>query len=150
MSTGSGLIDFLISVVGLIGIFYMIYIALDGIVPDARMKQIARVALGIAGTILALLMIKAVLFGGAGGPTITPGQVIEFAVAIIVIYAVFFILNLVIDWISLPALAPALKYVLAAVVLIAMLIAAKQALFGGGLGFITNGGNFRLEQQHNR
>jgi hypothetical protein len=139
MSTGSGLVDFLISVVGLIGIFYMIYVALDGIVPDARMKQIARIALGIAGTILALLMIKAVLFGGGAGPVITPGNVIEFAVAIIVIYAVFFILNLVIDWIALPALAPALKYILAAVVLIAMLLAAEQALFGGGLGVFTAG-----------
>jgi hypothetical protein len=138
MSTGSALIDFLISVIGLIGIFYMIYVALDGIVPDARMKQIARIALGIAGAILALLMIKAVLFGGAGGPTITPAQVIEFAIAIIVIYAVFYILNLLIDWISLPALAPILKYVLAAIILIAMLIAAEKALFGGGLGFISS------------
>jgi hypothetical protein len=84
-------------------------------------------------------MIKSVLFGGAGGPTITPGNVIEFAVAIIVIYAVFYILNLVIDWIALPALAPVLKYVLAAVVLIAMLLAAEQALFGGGLGVFTQG-----------
>jgi hypothetical protein len=139
MSTGSSLLDFLISVVGLIGIFYMIYIALDGIVPDARMKQIARVALGVAGTILALLMIKSVLFGGAGGPVITPANVIEFAIAIIVIYAVFFLLNLLIDWIALPALAPALKYVLAAIVLIAMLVAAEKALFGGGLGLITSG-----------
>jgi hypothetical protein len=139
MSTGSGLIDFLISVVGLIGIFYMIYVALDGIVPDERMKQIARIALGIAGTILALLMIKAVLFGGGGTMSVTPGSVIEFAVAIIVIYAVFYILNLVIDWIALPALAPVLKYVLAAVVLIAMLLAAEQALFGGGLGVLTSG-----------
>lgn len=139
MSTGSGLIDFLISIVGLIGIFYMIYVALDGIVPDARMKQIARIALGIAGTILALLMIKAVLFGGAGGPTITPANVIEFAIAIIVIYAVFYMLNLLIDWIALPALAPVLKYVLAAVVLIAMLLAAEQALFGGGLGMFPAG-----------
>ena len=143
MSTGSGLIDFLISVIGLIGIFYMIYVALDGIVPDERMKQIARIALGIAGTILALLMIKAVLFGGAGGPSISPANVLEFAIAIIVIYAVFFILNLVIDWIALAALVPALKYVLAAVILIAMLIAAERALFGGGLGFISNPGTFQ-------
>jgi len=149
MSTGSSLLDFLISIVGLIGIFYMIYIALDGIVPDDRMRQIARVALGIAGTILALLMIKSVLFGGAGGgPVISPSNVIEFAIAIIVIYAVFFLLNLLIDWIALPALAPALKYVLAAIVLIAMLVAAEKALFGGGLGFITNG-TFSI-QQHNR
>jgi uncharacterized membrane protein len=149
MSTGSGLIDFLISVVGLIGIFYMIYVALDGIVPDERMKQIARIALGIAGTILALLMIKAVLFGGAGGPTVTPGAVIEFAVAIIVIYVVFYILNMVIDWIAMPALAPALHYLLAALVLIAMLLAAEQALFGGGLGVLTSG-RFPGLQQHNR
>jgi len=146
MSTGSGLIDFLISIVGLIGIFYMIYVALDGIVPDERMKQIARIALGIAGTILALLMIKAVLFGGAGGPSITPANVIEFAIAIILIYAVFFLLNLLIDWIALAALAPALKYVLAAIVLIAMLVAAEKALFGGGIGLITNG-SFSSQQR---
>jgi hypothetical protein len=137
MSTGSTLVDFLISIVGVIGIFYMIYVALDGIVPDARMKQIARIAIGVVGTIFALLMIKAVLFGGAGGPAVTPANVIEFAVAIIVIYAVFYILNLVIDWIALPALAPALKYILAAVVLIAMLLAAEQALLGGGLGMFS-------------
>lgn len=143
MSTGSALFDFFISIIGLIGVFYMIYIALDGIVPDARMKQIARIALGIAGTILALVMIKSVLFGGGGGPVITPSNVIEFAIAIIVIYVVFYVLNLLIDWIALAALAPILKYVLAAVVLIAMLVAAERALFGGGLGFIS-GSTFQL------
>lgn len=141
--TGSALMDFLIAVVGLCIIVYLIFLALDFIAPDDRFKQIARYAVGGVALIVFLVAIKGVLFGGGGAMAITPLGIIQFAIGLIVVMVVLYIIYMVIDRLAPADLAVPVKYVIGAIALIAILIVAEQALFGGGLNFVQ-GGQFRL------
>jgi hypothetical protein len=138
--TGSALMDFLIAVVGLCIIVYLIFLALDFIAPDERFKMIARYAVGGTALLVFLVAIKGVLFGGGGALAITPVAVIEFAIGLIVVMVVLFIIYYVIDFMAPGNLAVPIKYVIGAIALIAILIVAEKALFGGGLGFISSSG----------
>jgi hypothetical protein len=139
--TGSGLMDFLIAVVGLCIIVYLIFLALDFIAPDERFKMIARYAVGGTALLVFLVAIKGVLFGGgAGAMAITPVAVIEFAIGLIVVMVVLFIIYYVIDFMAPGNLSIPIKYVVGALALIAILVVAEKALFGGGLGFISSSG----------
>jgi hypothetical protein len=130
--------DFLIAVVGLCIIVYLIFLALDFIAPDERFKLIARYAVGGTALLVFLVAIKGVLFGGGGAMAITPLAVIEFAIGLIVVMVVLYIIYMVIDFMAPGNLAVPIKYVIGAIALIAILIVAEKALFGGGLGFISN------------
>jgi hypothetical protein len=133
--------DFLIAVVGLCIIVYLIFLALDFIAPDERFKLIARYAVGGTALLVFLVAIKGVLFGGGGaGMAITPLSVIEFAIGLIVVMVVLYIIYLAIDFLAPGNLAIPIKYVIGAIALIAILIVAEKALFGGGLGFISSAG----------
>jgi hypothetical protein len=133
--------DFLIAVVGLCIIVYLIFLALDFIAPDERFKLIARYAVGGTALLVFLVAIKGVLFGGGGaGMAITPLSVIEFAIGLIVVMVVLYIIYLAIDFLAPGNLAIPIKYVIGAIALIAILIVAEKALFGGGLGFISSSG----------
>lgn len=137
--TGSGLMDFLIAVVGLCIIVYLIYLALDFIAPDERFKIIGRYAVGGVALLAFLVAIKGVLFGGGGGGMgMSPVGIIEFAIGLIVVMVVLYIIYMVVDFMA-PAFAVQIKYVIGAIALIAILIIAERALFGGGVGFISGG-----------
>lgn len=145
--TGSALMDFLIAVVGLCIIVYLIFLALDFIAPDERFKQVGRYAVGGAALLVFLLAVKGVLFGGGGGLSVSPVGVIEFAIGLIVVMVVLFIIYMVLDRLAPAELVTPVKYVIGAIALIAILILAERVLFGGGVGFITNGPNpFRLQK----
>jgi hypothetical protein len=145
--TGSGLMDFLIAVVGLCIIVYLIFLALDFIAPDERFKLIARYAVGGTALLVFLVAIKGVLFGGGGGGmAVTPLAVIEFAIGLIVVMVVLYIIYMVIDFLAPANLAVPIKYVIGALALIAILVVAERALFGGGLGFIPS--NFQSKLSH--
>ncbi len=138
--TGSALMDFLIAVVGLCIIVYLIFLALDFIAPDERFKLIARYAVGGTALLVFLVAIKGVLFGGSGMMAITPVAVIEFAIGLIVVMVVLYIIYMVIDFMAPGNLSVPIKYVIGAIALIAILIIAEKALFGGGLNFISSSG----------
>jgi hypothetical protein len=145
--TGSGLMDFLIAVVGLCIIVYLIFLALDFIAPDERFKLIARYAVGGTALLVFLVAIKGVLFGGGGGGmAVTPLAVIEFAIGLIVVMVVLYIIYMVIDFLAPANLAVPIKYVIGALALIAILVVAERALFGGGLGFIPS--SFQSKLSH--
>ena len=61
---------------------------------------------------------------------ITPVAVIEFAIGLIVVMVVLFIIYYVIDFMAPGNLAVPIKYVIGAIALIAILIVAEKALFG--------------------
>lgn len=145
--SGAGLMDFLIVIVGLAIIVGMIFAALEFISPDARFKMIARYAVGGAALLAFLVAIKGVLFGGGGaGIAITPIGVIEFAIGIIVILVVIYLIYWALDYFApgLGLLVP-IKYVIGAIALIAILVVAEQVLFGGhafsggGMSFLPRG-----------
>jgi hypothetical protein len=141
--TGSALMDFLIAVVGLCIIVYLIFLALDFIAPDERFKLIARYAIGGTALLVFLVAIKGVLFGGGGAMAITPLAVIDFAIGLIVVMVVLYIIYMVIDLLAPGNLSVPIKYVIGALALIAILIVAERALFGGGLGIIQ-GSSFQI------
>lgn len=144
--TGSALMDFLIAVVGLCIIVYLIFLALDFIAPDERFKLIARYAVGGTALLVFLVAIKGVLFGGGGGMAITPVAIIEFAIGLIVVMVVLYIIYMVIDFMAPGNLALPIKYVIGALALIAILVVAERALFGGGLGIVPS--NFQTRLTH--
>ncbi len=136
--TGSGLMDFLIAVIGLCGIVYIVFMAIDFIAPDETFKKIARFAVGFVALIVFLVAIKGVLFGGGGMPAFSAIGMIEFAIALIVLMVVVFIIYKVVDFFGTPFTVE-VKYVIGAIALIALLVVAERALFGGGLGLIPQG-----------
>ena len=142
--TGSALMDFLIAVVGLCIIMYLIFLALDYIAPDERFKQIGRYAVGGAALLVFLVAIKGVLFGGGGGMAVSPVGVIEFAIGLIVVIVVLYIIYMVIDFLAPGNLAIPIKYVIGALALIAILVIAERVLFGGGVGLMAGPNTFRL------
>lgn len=137
--TGSALMDFLIGVVGLCLIVGLFFFAIDYMSPDERFKKIARWAVGGVALLAFLVAIKGVLFGGGGALAVTPIGLIEFAIGLLVIMVVLYIIYLVIDFIAPDPFRGPVKYVIGAVALIALLVIAERALFGGGLGFIPRG-----------
>lgn len=137
--TGSALMDFLIAVVGLILVVGLIFLAIDYLAPDERFKKIARWAVGGVALIVFLVAIRGVLFGGGPGMgAFSPNGLIEFAIGLIVVLVVVFIIYAVIDFLA-PTFAPQIKYVVGAIALVAILVVAQRALFGGGLGVLPGG-----------
>jgi hypothetical protein len=141
--TGSALMDFLIACVGLCIIIYMIFRALDFISPDDRFKDIGRYAVGGVALLAFLIAIKGVLFGSGGAMAMSPQGIIQFAVGLIVVMVVLFIIYMVVDRLAPADLAVPVKYVIGAIALIAILLLAQQVLFGGGLA-LSGPNAFRL------
>lgn len=145
--TGSSLLDFLISIVGLCIIVYLIFLALDFIAPDEKFKQIARYAVGGAALLIFLVAIKAVLFGGGGaGIGASPIGVIEFAIGLIVVMVVLYLIYMVVDYIAPEPFKVPVKYVIGAIALIAILVLAERVLMGGGLGMVPASFQSRLSR----
>lgn len=131
--SGSGLVQFVVNIIALLAAGGIFFLAIDKVAPDAFFAKIAKIAIG-ALLLIALVLVLAAVFGLAGGVTMSPLGVVWFAVAVIVAVVVLYIINLVLDWIASnmgggPWVTP-VKYVLGAIVLIALLLAAANTLFG--------------------
>jgi hypothetical protein len=151
--TGSGLVQFLVNLIALLAAGGIFFLTIDKVAPDAFFAQIAKIAIG-ALLLIALVFTIAAVFGLATGPAVSPLGVVWFAVAVIVAVVILFIINLVIDWIGGqtgggPWIVP-VKYVLGAIVLIGLLLAAANTLFGYRLGGpidLRRGEPFRLDDR---
>jgi hypothetical protein len=131
--SGSGLVQFVVNIIAILAAGGIFFVSIDKVAPDAFFAKIAKIAIG-ALLLIALVVTIAAVFGLAGGVTVSPLGIVWFAVAVIVAIVVLYILNLVIDWIGQnmgggPWIVP-VKYVLGAIVLIGLLIAAANMLFG--------------------
>jgi hypothetical protein len=136
--SGGGLMQFLINIIALFAAGAIFFISIDKVAPDEFFARIAKIAIGALLLIAFLVTIAAVLGWGAGGVAISPMGIIWFAVAVIVAVVVLYVVNLIVDWLAanmgLAPMAATIKYVLGAVVLIALLIAAANLLFGYKMG----------------
>jgi hypothetical protein len=133
MMSGSGLVQFAVNLVALLAAGAIFFLAIDKVAPDGFFAKIAKIAIG-ALLIIALIVTIASVFGLGGGIAVSPLGVVWFAVAVIVAVVILYIINLVIDWIGGqmgggPWITP-VKYILGAVVLIGLLIAAADTLLG--------------------
>lgn len=135
--TGSALFDFLISIVvlGIIGALF--FAVIDKIAPDPTFRKIARIAVGGVLIVVFLFSIKAVLFGGAGGIAMTPMSLISFAIGAIVVIVVLYLIDAALTYFGGEAgIGPfinAIKYVIGAIALIALLVLFANAIGGGGM-----------------
>ncbi len=142
----SGLVQFAVNIVALLAAGGIFFLAIDRVAPDEWFARIAKIAIG-AMLLIALIFTVAAVFGLAGGVAVSPLGVVWFAIAVIVAVVVLYVINLVLDWIAAQMgagswIAP-VKYVLGAIVLIGLLIAAANLMFGYKVGSL----NMRSEQQ---
>jgi hypothetical protein len=130
--SGAGLVQFLVNIIAILAAGGIFFVSIDKVAPDPFFSKVAKIAIG-ALLLIALVVTIAAVFGLAGGVSVSPLGIVWFAVAVIVAVVVLYIINLVIDWIGVhmgegPWVA--VKYVLGAIVLIGLLIAAANMLFG--------------------
>lgn len=139
--SGSGLIQFLINIVALLAAGAIFFLAIDKVAPDAFFAKIGKIAVG-ALLLIALIVTVAAVFGMAGGVSVSIVGVVWFAVAVIVAIVVLYIINLLVDWIvgqmGGAGWAPVIKYILGAIVLIGLLIAAANLMFGVGMSNLSS------------
>lgn len=131
--SGSGLVQFIVNLIALLAAGGIFFISIDRVAPDPFFARVAKIAIG-ALLLIALVVTIAAVFGLASGVTVSPLGIVWFAVAVIVAVVVLYLINLVIDWIGGqmgggPWITP-VKYVLGAIVLIGLLVAAANMLFG--------------------
>jgi hypothetical protein len=136
--SGSGLVQFLINIIALLAAGGIFFVSIDKVAPDEFFAKIAKIAIG-ALLLIAFIVTIAAVFGLAGaGVAVSPLGILYFAIAVIVAVVVLYVINLIVDWIAthmgISAIAGVIKYVLGAIVLIALLIAAANLLFGVGIG----------------
>jgi len=147
--TGSGLFDFVISLFELVIVGVIIFAGLDFIATDERFKKIAKLALGGVIVLAFLFAIKGVLFGGGGAFAITPVGILYFAIGLIILLVVWYLIIIALDAMVgfFPPLAPfmeAIKFVISAIMLIVLLLLAADLLFGAGVMIHSGGGGLQL------
>jgi len=136
--SGSGLVQFLVNVIALLAAGGIFFISIDKVAPDEFFAKVAKIAIG-ALLLIALIVTIAAVFGMASGVTVAPLGIVWFAVAVIVAVVVLYVINLIVDWIGAqmgggPWIG-IVKYVLGAIILIGLLLAAANMLFNVGPGF---------------
>ncbi len=135
--SGSGLVSFIVNIIAILAAGGIFFVSIDRVAPDPFFAKIAKIAIG-ALLLIALVVTLAAVFGLAGGATVSPLGIVWFAVAVIIAVVVLYIINLCVDWIGGQMggggwVAP-VKYVLGAIVLIGLIIAAANLIFGAGIG----------------
>jgi hypothetical protein len=146
--SGSGLVQFLINIIALLAAGGIFFISIDKVAPDEFFARIAKIAIG-ALLLIALIVTIAAVFGMAGtGVTVSPLGIVWFAVAVIVAVVILFVINMIVDWIAssmgFSNMAAIIKYVLGAIVLIGLLIAAANLLFGYKVGGVNMRSGYEL------
>lgn len=149
--SGGGLVQFLINIIALLGAGAIFFISIDRIAPDEFFAKVAKIAIGCL-LLIAVIVTIAAVFGLAGaGTAVAPAGIIWFAVAVIVAVVVLYVINLIVDWITtnmgVGPIGNVIKYVLGAIVLIGLLVAAANFLFGykmGNLGFKADGSSNKV------
>jgi hypothetical protein len=141
--TGAGLWQFLLTCVELLFIGAMVFLGVDYLpVTDPNFKVIAKYAIGGVLVLYFLIAVGAVFFG-IGGATVvlTPLALLILAIAIIALFVVIYIVNLIVNAFAPEPAKAIINYVVGAVAIIIMLSVAAQALSGGTL---LSGSGFRL------
>jgi hypothetical protein len=129
----SGLVQFVVNIIAILAAGGIFFVSIDRVAPDPFFAKIGKIAIG-ALLLIALVVTVAAVFGLAGGVTVSPLGIVWFAIAVIVAVVILYIINLVIDWIGANMgggvwINP-VKYILGAIVLVGLLIAAADLLFG--------------------
>jgi hypothetical protein len=150
--TGAGLWGFLITIIGLLIIGVIIFTAIDFIVTDERFKKIAKLAVGGVMCLAFLMAIGSVLGFGGASAQITPLGLIYFAIGVIVLLVVWYLITKFFDMAAnwFPPIAPLkdiIMFVVSAIMLIVLLLMAANLLFGAAIGG-SSYSPFRSSERH--
>jgi hypothetical protein len=139
----SGLVQFIVNIIAILAAGGIFFVSIDKVAPDPFFAKIAKIAIG-ALLLIALVVTIAGVFGLSGAVAVSPLGVVYFAIAVIVAVVILYVVNMIIDWIGAqmsagqppqpPSWVGAVKYVLGAIVLIGLLVAAADLLFGVHIG----------------
>ena len=141
--TGSSLLGFIVSLIVLFGVAAIFFISIDRIAKDAFLAKIAKIAVGCLVLIVFVLAVAAVLGLGGGASAISPYGIIIFAIGVLVLIVVLYLVDLFLNWLApqMGVAAPvvsAIQYIIAAVALIALLYVAGNALLGGQIPMLMH------------
>lgn len=134
----SGLLGLIIGVILLVAIIAVFFLTVEKIIADPLLQKIGKIVIGVLGLVTVIAAAWGALFGGAGGPGmphLTGQSLITFAVGLLIIIAVVYLLNLLIGFFGF--MVAELQYILSIVALIAVLVLAGTALFGGPSVFMN-------------
>lgn len=140
---GSALLSFFITLIVLFAVGAIFFLTIDKVVKDPWLAKIAKIVIGCLILIAFVLAVAGVL-GMGGGLSASPYAIVVFAVGVLVLVVVLYLVDLFLGWLAgnMGLAAPvieAVRFVITVVALIALILIAGDALIGGSIG--GGGGN---------
>jgi hypothetical protein len=150
---GSSLLGFIISLIVLFAIGAIFFLTIDRVAKDPFLAKIAKIVIGCLILIAFVLAIAGVLGFGGGGLTASPQSIVVFAVGVLVLIVVLYIVDLFLGWLAAnmgigAPIVEAIRFVITVVALIALILIAGTALVGGGTGVGSGYLPFHLGDRH--
>ena len=134
---GGGLLGFIIVLIVLFAIGAIFFLTIDYVAKNALLAKIAKIVVGCLILIAFVIAIAGVL-GFGGGLGASPGSIVVFAVAVLVLIVVLYLIDLFLGWLAAnmglgAPIVEAIRFVITAVAIIALVLVAGNALIGGGM-----------------
>jgi hypothetical protein len=135
---GSSLLGFIISLIVLFAIGAIFFLTIDQVAKNAFLAKIAKIVIGCLILIAFVLAVAGVL-GFGGGMSASPQSIVVFAVGVLVLIVVLYIVDLFLGWLAAnmgigAPIVEAIRFVITVVALIALILIAGAALIGGSGG----------------
>jgi hypothetical protein len=136
---GSSLLGFLISIIVLFAIGFIFFLTIDRVAKDPFLAKIAKVVIGCLILIAFVLAVAGVLGFGGAGLAASPESIVIFAVGVLVLIVVLYLVDLFLNWLAAnmgigAPIVEAIRFIITVVALIALILIAGDALIGGGTG----------------
>jgi hypothetical protein len=156
---GSSLLGFIISLIMLFAIGAIFFLTIDQVAKNAFLAKIAKIVVGCLILIAFVLAVAGVLGFGGGGVAASPQSIVIFAVGVLVLVVVLYIVDLFLNWLAAnmgisPPVVEAVRFIITVVALIALILVAGTALIGGGASgsfpFLGGGQRHGALLQHDR
>ena len=134
---GSSLLGFIITLIVLFAIGAIFFLTIDRVVKDGFLAKIAKIVIGCLILIAFVLAIASVLGLGGGGLANIAAVIVVFAVGVLVLIVVLYLVELFLGWIAGNMgiggpIVDAIRFVITVVALIALILVAGSALVGVG------------------
>lgn len=134
---GSSLLGFIISLIVLFAIGAIFFLTIDQVAKNPALAKIAKIVIGCLILIAFVLAVAGVLGFGGGGLAATPQSIVIFAVGVLVLIVVLYLVELFLNWLGPnvgmgAGIIEAIRFVITVVALIALILIAGAALIGGG------------------
>ena len=146
---GSSLLGFIISLIVLFAVGAIFFLTIDKVAREPFLAKIAKIVIGCLILIAFVMAIAGVLGFGGGGLTASPQAIVMFAVAVLVLIVVLYLVEWFLNWlaanmgISTP-IVDAIRFIITVIAIIALILVAGSALIGGGAGYMP----FRGFERH--